>query len=199
MDGRGWPGKNETEPRKAEPNATDGYRRLRKANDTDSASPLMRYKRLTRTRYVRGRDVQVIRRAIWRTADSWVSEGTARELQMQTQELLAHYAAGQRDFHEASLVNAALSGERLSGIDLRFAALNEVDFTDAELWGADLRHARLDGADLRGADLRRADLRGARLCGAMLCGTNLEGAILDSADVSDVCWYDPALARLRIA
>ena len=72
---------------------------------------------------------------------------------MNANELLAAYAAGQRDF----------SGANLNGADL----------TRANLYGANLTRADLNGADLNGADLTRANLTRAILYGANLNGADL--------------------------
>jgi hypothetical protein len=88
---------------------------------------------------------------------------------------------------------------RLSGVDLRGAALAKVDlqttelvgalFEGADLSGAALGHAQLAEADLRKADLRdanlaNADLRGANLWGASVEGAQMEGALYDE----DTTW-----------
>jgi len=59
-------------------------------------------------------------------------------------ELRAAYANGNRDFAEANLRGTNLRWADLSGANLRWADLS----------GADLREADLSGADLREADLR---------------------------------------------
>ncbi len=75
-----------------------------------------------------------------------------------------------------------------SGIDLRWADLDDVDLRGARLRGADLRGASLRGADLRGADLSNArlstaELQGADLGGARLASTELRKAVLRGASV----------------
>jgi uncharacterized protein YjbI with pentapeptide repeats len=67
-----------------------------------------------------------------------------------------------------------LSGEDLSGADLRWLDLS----------GANLEKANLSGADLSGVNLKKinlsgADLRGANLSGQFLSEGNLSGAIYD--------------------
>ncbi len=62
----------------------------------------------------------------------------------------------------------------LSGADLRFSDLQNIDLRDAIMMGVDL-----SGANLSGADLRRADLTGAILKGIKLDDANLAGAIID--------------------
>ena len=75
---------------------------------------------------------------------------------MTATELLAAYAAGQRDFVGANLRWACLSGADLRRADLRWADLRWADLRRADLRWADLRWANLSGADLRWANLRWA-------------------------------------------
>lgn len=77
---------------------------------------------------------------------------TIKKNNMTAEELLAAYAAGERDFRGANL-----SFADLEGADLSFAELS-----DAYLNGANLSGANLYGADLEGADLRDAYLSSAR-------------------------------------
>lgn len=77
----------------------------------------------------------------------------------------------------ADLWHAKLSGENLSGADLRWSILA----------GSDLSHANLSDANLEGAALRDANLTGANLSGANLEGAdlrraNLQGAVFQNAD-----------------
>jgi GTP-binding protein len=83
---------------------------------------------------------------------------------MTAEELLAAYAAGERNFSGADLIGANLIG--------------------ANLIGANLIGANFSGADLRDANLNKADLSGANLDGANLSGANLSGANLSGADLS---------------
>ena len=69
----------------------------------------------------------------------------------------------------------SLIGADLSGVDLRWNYLQEVDLARANLQGANLagtnlRNANLQGADLRGADLSKANLEEVDLRGADLTG-----------------------------
>jgi hypothetical protein len=70
---------------------------------------------------------------------------------MTAQELLAAYAAGERNF-----VGADLSGADLSGANLSKANLSKARLSGADLSGADIREANLDGANLKGANLKGA-------------------------------------------
>jgi hypothetical protein len=65
----------------------------------------------------------------------------------------------------AYLMDAALPGASLSGVDLREALLFGADLRGSHLVGTDLRKASLAGADLSRANLQGADLGGAFLLG----------------------------------
>jgi hypothetical protein len=65
----------------------------------------------------------------------------------------------------ANLMDAALPGAFLSGVDLREALLFGANLQGSHLAGTDLRNASLAGADLSHANLRGADLGGAFLFG----------------------------------
>ena len=115
---------------------------------------------------------------------------------MTANELLAAYAAGERDFRGVDLSFARLIDADLSGIDLSFARLIDADMSGARLCDARLTGADMSGADMTGANLSRADLRWARLIeadlsradlsGADLSGANLRGANLRGADLTGV-------------
>ena len=87
---------------------------------------------------------------------------------MTVQELLARYAAGERNFSNADLRNADLGDAYLRGANLDGADLSNADFSNADLGDADLR-----GADLRGADLRGANLVGANLTNCTILGLKI--------------------------
>lgn len=112
---------------------------------------------------------------------------------MDAKELLARYAAGERDFPEADLRVDDFRGADLRSADLRLANLVRANFTGANLAYADLSGANLDGADLSstlycarlvGANLRGAKFRGANLGNASLSEANLRGADLRGANLS---------------
>lgn len=104
---------------------------------------------------------------------------------------------------------------RLSGIDLRDAAmaramLESCDLSGAHLSGADLlranlRRANLSGADLSGANLYEADLYQANLGGAnlsntrltraQLVGANLSGANLQNSNIYGIAAWDVAISE----
>jgi uncharacterized protein YjbI with pentapeptide repeats len=100
---------------------------------------------------------------------------------MDASELLARYAAGERDFCGIALSGADLSGADLCGADLCGANLSEANLTTANLTTADLTGAILCGANLCGAILCEANLTTADLTEAILCDAYLYRAILCDA------------------
>ena len=84
---------------------------------------------------------------------------------------------------EADLIGANLSEANLRRVKLIQANLSGADLSGANLSEANLREADLGGADLVGADLRRANLRKASLKGADLYNADLSGADLSGADL----------------
>ncbi len=108
---------------------------------------------------------------------------------MDASELLARYAAGERDFCGIALSGADLSDADLCGANLSEANLTTADLTGAILCGVNLSEANLTTADLTGANLCDAYLNRAILCdaylnGAILCNAYLEGANLNGANLS---------------
>ena len=108
---------------------------------------------------------------------SWAMENNITE-----EELLAAYAAGERNFSGANLSGANLGGANLNGASLMDANLSRAVLVEAVLSAANLSRANLSrailsGANLSGANLSGADIRGAKLNGADLRGANLDGAI----------------------
>ena len=123
-----------------------------------------------------------------------------------SQELKAKYAAGQRDFSNATInfsdsSHGSFTGEDLSNISFHRsilfdyfdihhggidgADLNGATLRNAKLWSAYLQSAYLRFADLRGADLREANLRHANLHGADLRDTLLNDADFAFANLRD--------------
>lgn len=113
-----------------------------------------------------------------------------------TDELLARYKAGQRNFAGIELLRivgemgetdgvtgliTGLEGADLQGINLRGANLEDVDLS-----GADLTRADLFGAYLGGASLVKTILRDANLFSANLRWANLRGADLTGASLSQM-------------
>lgn len=83
----------------------------------------------------------------------------------------------------ANLIRANLRGVNLSG-----AKLNEVNFfganlSEADLWGANLHGAKLSEANLSGSKLGEVDLSGSDLWGTNLRGANLSKANLFEANL----------------
>lgn len=88
-------------------------------------------------------------------------------------ELLSHYQAGRRDFHEVNLEGQDLSHCQLSEINLSDAHLSDVNLS-----GADLRNSNLSRADMTRAKLSRSDLSESDLSRAKLVDAELVGADL---------------------
>ncbi|HEY9743939.1 MAG TPA: pentapeptide repeat-containing protein [Coleofasciculaceae cyanobacterium] len=114
-------------------------------------------------------------------------------LNMEADDLLRRYAAGERDFMEADLSWEDLSGANLSQIILGNANLNETNLSktnlsNANLMGADLRKANLKEAYLSGALLSQANLEEADLRGANISGADLEGAIPGDLPPANLSW-----------
>jgi uncharacterized protein YjbI with pentapeptide repeats len=110
-----------------------------------------------------------------------------------TDELLARYNAGERNFAGIELLRivgemgerdgisgliTGLEGADLRGINLRGANLEDVELSGADLTGADLFGAYLGGAGLVKTILRDANLFSANLTHATLTGADLTGASL---------------------
>jgi uncharacterized protein YjbI with pentapeptide repeats len=74
---------------------------------------------------------------------------------MDANEVLKRYAAGERNFRQADWRGISLPKANLSGVDLSGAHLS-----NADLSGSDLSNANLNWAGLKGANLSRANLRG---------------------------------------
>ena len=77
---------------------------------------------------------------------------------MNREELLAKYAAGERNFWYAYLSYADLQKANLQKANLREAILQWADLRGADLQKANLREANLQWADFQWADLREANL-----------------------------------------
>jgi superfamily I DNA and RNA helicase len=124
-------------------------------------------------------------------------------------ELLYRYALGGRNFRNAHLEKANLSGiclncanliganlgkanlektqlvaVKLIVANLSRANLSFADLRQAKLMGANLQKANLSYANLTGADLSNADLKGAKLIGTNLINANLTGVNWQETDLS---------------
>jgi hypothetical protein len=93
-------------------------------------------------------------------------------------ELLAAYAAGQRNFSGVDLEGADLDDANLSGANLEDAYLPGAQLVGANLSGANLSGANLECTNLLGANLSGANLKIANLLDANLSNANLKGANL---------------------
>lgn len=100
---------------------------------------------------------------------------------MKAQELLTKYKAGQRDFKGVSVSGENITWACLAEIDLRGADLQYVNLSCANLSRANLSN----GANLSFADLSRADLSEADLSDSNLEGANLDGATLEGILYND--------------
>jgi hypothetical protein len=127
---------------------------------------------------------------------------------MDISELLARYAAGERDFRGvnlgcAKLFCANLSGVNLSSADLRSAALMYVDLSGANLSGADLKYAHLSASNLSGSNLSNADLTYANLVeadftDATLTGAKLDGTVLFYQQISEQLQQENQILTERV-
>jgi hypothetical protein len=134
---------------------------------------------------------------------------------MTREELVAFYAAGNRDFVGKDLRNVDLSGLDLSsanfrGASFRGANLQDTNLQDTNLQDTNLRDAYFQGVNFRGANLRDADLEDTDLEdtdleGANLRGTDLEGANLQGARLKGAVGFryddapDPIVLRKLVA
>lgn len=91
----------------------------------------------------------------------------------------------------APLHGLTVTGEDLSGLDMRGANLSGHDLSNVKLCKTNLSGARLGGAklveaDLDGADLSNVDLANADLSRATLTNVRMSGAIIDNANFTSV-------------
>jgi Pentapeptide repeats (8 copies) len=101
---------------------------------------------------------------------------------MDSQDLVAQYQAGKRDFSQSHLANTILSDQILRNIDFTNTNLAGADLSGSDLRKAVLDHANLTGVNLQNANLRRSFLAGADLSCANLCGANLSQAVFEDSD-----------------
>jgi len=90
-----------------------------------------------------------------------------------SQELIKRYEAGKKNFNKANL----------SGVNLPWAELCEIDLSEANLSAAYLNRVYLLGANLSQANLSNVTLTNGDLSEANLIGSNLSGANLQKADL----------------
>lgn len=89
----------------------------------------------------------------------------------------------------ADLSGCNLSGQALSGLDIRYADLSSANLsnavlTDVLLESATLTSTNLEGAVLESVDLGFANLSNSNLSGATLSGVDLYGVTISNADLS---------------
>ncbi|CCQ54488.1 MULTISPECIES: pentapeptide repeat-containing protein [Crocosphaera] len=131
-----------------------------------------------------------------------------------TDELLARYKAGERNFAGIELIRivgemgerdgisgliTGLEGADLRGINLRGANLERVDLSGADLTGADLFGVYLGSAGLVKTILRDANLFSANLTWATLNGADLNGADLEQVNASSASFIDATMSYFLYA
>jgi hypothetical protein len=100
---------------------------------------------------------------------------------MKAKELIEKYKNGQRDFRGVCLSGENLAWATLTQIDLRTSNLQEANLSGANLCGANLNEkTNLAFANFSRADLSGADLRDANLIGASLDSATLDGVLYNS-------------------
>ena len=109
-------------------------------------------------------------------------------LVMSVEELLKHYAAGERDFSEIDLMGKSLIAINLSGANLYRAKLYETNLSGASLNGVNLHGAALSRSDLSNADLTNTDLTNADLSEACLSNTRFSGCKFHGTDLMNATW-----------
>lgn len=132
--------------------------------------------------------------------------GVSTLTRLSAEELLARYAAGERDFssfnlQKVSLVGADLRGTIFHQSDLRGADLSSADLRGSSLSGAALCRTRFDGADLSCADCVEANFSRASFSGARMAGSNLSWANFLEANLrdADLSWASLVCAQLNAA
>lgn len=114
-----------------------------------------------------------------------------------TDELLARYKAGERNFAGIELLRiVGEMGER-DGVDGLITGLEGADLRDINLRGANLEKVELSGADLTGADLFGAYLGSAGLVKTILRNANLFSANLDHATLTEADLSQANLSHVR--
>ena len=127
-----------------------------------------------------------------------------------TDELLARYNAGERDFNGIELIRIperdgidgpieGLEGANLLGISLRGANLEDIWFVEANLTRADLFGVSLIHASLADAILKEANLFSANLTKAVCHRADFSGAILAQMNATDTSFIDATLNYFECA
>ena len=143
---------------------------------------------------------------------------------MDAEELIAKYAAGERNFTAILLCEANLSRIDLSGANFSEAILSLTNMSGTNLSNANMRKAKLNVARLSGANLHKANLSGAilnvanliradlseaqlveatmiraELIRADLSGANLSGANLSEADLREATLREANLEQADLS
>jgi uncharacterized protein YjbI with pentapeptide repeats len=118
---------------------------------------------------------------------------------MSPEELLKQYAAGQRQFSEATLTPAHFTGAHLNGVDLSGSPLARARFDRAKLSGANFQQADLEQVNFNASELSltefsRAQLGEANFVKAVLERADFTEAYLSGADFNEA---DLKEAKLR--
>jgi hypothetical protein len=128
-------------------------------------------------------------------------------------ELLAAYESGRRNFarldldgiclagaplqgavfDDSSLVAADLGGAQLDAARFVAADLSEATMSEADALGADFVAATMNNTDLRGAFLGGASFHFANCAGADLSGTTLDSAVFESTGLAGASFHDALL------
>ncbi|WP_414527041.1 pentapeptide repeat-containing protein [Nodularia chucula] len=131
-----------------------------------------------------------------------------------TDELLARYNAGERNFAGVEILRivgemgerdgvdgqiTGLEGADLRGINLRGANLEKLDLSGADLTGADLFGAYLGEAGLVKTILRDANLFSANLSSATLNGADLTGSDLSQVNASSAVFIGATIGYFEYA
>ncbi|ELS03476.1 putative low-complexity protein [Xenococcus sp. PCC 7305] len=105
---------------------------------------------------------------------------------MKASEVLARYAAGERNFRGKNLRGQSFKGTNLSG----------ADFTGTNLSGADFTGANLSGADFSGAEIRSTNFTGANLLGADFSGAKTGLQFQQTIKLVIISWLLSGLSGL---
>ncbi|HAA30081.1 MAG TPA: pentapeptide repeat-containing protein [Cyanobacteria bacterium UBA8553] len=132
---------------------------------------------------------------------SWCHQGDSTALLacLRTDELLRLYTAGSRNFANANLRCAVLSGLNLSQSNLSNIKLNWANLNEINLSGADLSSADLSDASVSGANLSQTNLHRTLLIRANLSEANLKGANLSKACLNDACLCNADLTGANLS
>ncbi|MTJ49969.1 pentapeptide repeat-containing protein [Dolichospermum sp. UHCC 0259] len=119
---------------------------------------------------------------------------------IRTDDLLARYNAGERNFAGIFLEGSEMAGVDLSGIDLSDSDLGEIYMEDVNFTGANFCSSRIGQAGLircilRDADLTRTNMGFAHLSRSDLTNAKLVDAYLSGADMVETNLTESDLTR----